>query len=549
MVRSRPNENLTSISVSIHSQYKLYIEMGDASKNPNNLAPIFFKRNDKRPRTQLEREDTAGETHQSASENSDNNETPTASLTDLSEGGLSDGLSTTGSTAGMPSLSLNGVHLSTDTVITSTQLNREKKHLAFKLDKLHDKVARYESHVTFLTKCLDNNVTPNGLRVYVEPSIGNRDDDFLHSWHEHLNEFSRTLTRSVIEYSEKTVASTKLEISEISEKLKALISEPAFTEIKNALTRNDNTRSNELTSRKNRKFYKLKYGERERERDREPERNGPPSRTQNGTVILSNRGHRGMNRPSDSDLETRPDDARANGNHRNEERRNQSEVNRRETRGDRHTRNNEDDNARVLSVINNRNQNYADATRNQVSTNRDQPLHERISLNRRNSRNNLRQERGPREDQYSNPREGNGPREDPQRHANDIPREGHSRHNGARSRATEDRPREGQGRYDRETRPREDLNRHDDERDILIQSLHQRIEGLERNRMEPQQGTSILSEDTHQKNGQGAQQHQGPRAKTLEEMQTYLAEAMATISEFAKQLSEPIVSKQIHLDK
>jgi hypothetical protein len=67
--------------------------------------------------------------------------------------------------------------------------------------------------------------------------------------------------------------------------------------------------------------------------------------------------------------------------------------------------------------------------------------------------------------------------------------------------------------------------------------------------MEPQQGTSILSEDTHQKNGQGAQQQQGPRAKTLEEMQTYLAEAMATISEFAKQLSEPIVSKQIHLDK
>ena len=258
-----------------------------------------------------------------------------------------------------------------------------------------------------------------------------------------------------------------------------------------------------------------------------------------------------MNRPSNSNLETRSDNTRDKGNHRNEERRNQSDVNRRDTRGDRQARNNEDENARVLSVINNRNRNYAEATRNQVSnTNRgDLPLHERIALNRRNSRNNLRQERGPREDQYNNPREGNGPREDPPRHANDLPREGYNRHNGARSRVTEDRPREGQGHHDREIRPRDDLNRHNDERDILIQSLHQRIEGLERNRTEPQQGTSILSEDTHRKNGQGAQQHQGPRAKTLEEMQAYLAEAMATISGFAKQLNEPTVSKQTRLDK
>ena len=134
--------------------------MGDASKNNSNGVASFFKRNDKRPRTQLE--DTTGEPHLSASEISDNSATPTASLTDLSDG-MSDGLSRNASTVEIPTLNVNGTTVSIDTVITSTQLNREKQTLAFKLDKLHDKVGRYESHVAFLKKCIDDNVTPNGL--------------------------------------------------------------------------------------------------------------------------------------------------------------------------------------------------------------------------------------------------------------------------------------------------------------------------------------------------------------------------------------------------
>jgi hypothetical protein len=539
------------VFVSIHSLSKLYIEMGDASKNTNsNNLTFFFKRNEKRPRTQLE--DTNGESHLNASENNDNNATPTASLTDLSDG-FSDGLSATESTTSIPELRVNDINVnSNDTIITSAQLNKEKEHLAFKLDKLHDKAGRYESHVAFLKKCLDSNVTPNGLRVYVEPSIGNRDDEFLQSWHEHLNEFSRTLTRSVIEYSEKTVENTKKEIAEATEKLKSLVSTPAFTEIKNALTRNDNTRNNELTSRKNRKFYRLKYGE--RERDRELERNGAPSR---GTVILSNRGQRGMNRPSNSNLET--GNTRENRSYHNEEHRNRNSMDRRETRSDRQNGNKDDDITRVLSVINNRNQNYAEETRNQVSnTNHNRgdatlPIHERISLNRRKSRNNLRQERSPREDQYNNPREGNSPREDPPRHSNDHPREGAYHQNGDRNPMMGNRPREGQSHHrdGRETHPQENINRHTNDRDTLIEALQQKIENLERNRSEPQQRTSNCSNETnqHPKNGPGAQQHQGPRAKNLEEMQAYLAEAMATISEFAKQLSGPTGSKQTHSDK
>jgi hypothetical protein len=427
-----------------------------------------------------------------------------------------------------------------DTVITSTQLSREKQTLAFKLDKMHDKVGRYESHVAFLMKCIDNNVTPDGLRVYVEPSIGNRDDEFLQSWHDDLNEFSKKLTRRVIEFSEKTVAKTRLEISETTEKLKALISEPAFTEIKKALTRNDNTRNNELTSRKNRKFYKLKYGE----RDREPERSGTQSRPQNGTVILSNRGHRGMNRPSNSNLETRNDNFR--DNHRNDDRRSNYDTNRRENRNNRQAgASNEVDNERLLSVIDNRNRNYAEATRNQVSNtnnhnhNRgDEHLHELIS--RRNSRSNFRQERS--------------------RTTEDRPREIQSRNQERDTRPRDDRNRPNEDRdvralhqkievLERETRSREERNRNNDDRDTLIQSLHQKIEVLERRRTEPEHESNIGPAGSQPKNDQGAHHHQGPRARTLEEMQAYLADAMATISEFAKQLSGPTASTPTHSDK
>ena len=82
---------------------------------------------------------------------------------------------------------------------------REQESLAFRLDKLNDKKCRYVSHESFLKKCLDNNLIPNGLKVYVEPSIGNRCDEFLEKWHNRMEEFSKVLTTDVIEFCEKEI--------------------------------------------------------------------------------------------------------------------------------------------------------------------------------------------------------------------------------------------------------------------------------------------------------------------------------------------------------
>ena len=91
-----------------------------------------------------------------------------------------------------------------------------------------------------------NNLIPNGLKVYVEPLIGNRDEEFLAQWHARLDEFSRTLTSDVVAFCEKELEKTKAEIEETSNKLKDLITPPEFTEISKAITSTETSRNNEL---------------------------------------------------------------------------------------------------------------------------------------------------------------------------------------------------------------------------------------------------------------------------------------------------------------
>ena len=92
-----------------------------------------------------------------------------------------------------PSLQINDREESFETVIEPDRMNDNKLKLAFKIERLRNKAERYESHVDFLKKCLDNDIIPNGLKCFVEPSIGNRDEGFLNQWHGILNDCSKQL--------------------------------------------------------------------------------------------------------------------------------------------------------------------------------------------------------------------------------------------------------------------------------------------------------------------------------------------------------------------
>ena len=93
------------------------------------------------------------------------------------------------------------------------------------MDKINDKRCRFESHKAYLKKCLENDVVPDGLRVWVEPSIGNRDEQFLARWHARCEEFSKILATDVIEFCGTTVEMAKTEYMEASNHLKAMVTE------------------------------------------------------------------------------------------------------------------------------------------------------------------------------------------------------------------------------------------------------------------------------------------------------------------------------------
>ena len=162
--------------------------MGDATHNKlqNNIMNAF-QNSGKRQRVQFENPEV----------------TPTPSNTSTNGN-----LSAVPSMIEIPQLQLDGNNFDTEsreTVVDASYADREKLKLAFRVDNLKDKQSRYESHVSFLRKCLDNNITPNGLRVYCEPSIGNRDEDFMEKWHNQLTECSKALINITIEWSKNTI--------------------------------------------------------------------------------------------------------------------------------------------------------------------------------------------------------------------------------------------------------------------------------------------------------------------------------------------------------
>ena len=148
---------------------------------------------------------------------------------------------------------------STDTVTNDTHDDSNIRFTARKLDRLFDKEARFQSHKEFLTRCLTGNVIPNGLRIELEPSIGNHDEDFLTKWNDKLIKFSKELTTDVIEFCDKTITETTNVIEETKTKLKDITDQEQESEISQTLLLNQDTRKTNLKRNKDKKYYNLKY--------------------------------------------------------------------------------------------------------------------------------------------------------------------------------------------------------------------------------------------------------------------------------------------------
>ena len=199
--------------------------MGDA--NNNNIFEAF-QRSGKRHREEGNREEGTNEDRrqrprQEGEQSDDITPRPSYNSlnnnllnTDTSENEVSEIESHTS----LPTIRLN----SRETVVDTQTRNDAKLKLAFKIDNLRNKKERYESHEAFLKRCLENNIIPNGLKCFVEPSIGNRDEEFLNEWHGILNECSKKLMNLTIDYSGKTKENTTTQINTLTNELKEMVS-------------------------------------------------------------------------------------------------------------------------------------------------------------------------------------------------------------------------------------------------------------------------------------------------------------------------------------
>ena len=423
-----------------------------------------------------------------------------------------------------PSLQVNGSPFeseSHDTIVSDQGFcAKEKEHLTFKLDKLSDKKLRFEQHECFLNKCLNNNITPNGLRVHVEPSIGNRDDAFLNQWHARLDEFSRTLTSDVVGFCEKEIAKTKEEIEITTKKLKDLTSTEEFKDITGVIANNQTFREKDLQQKKNRKFYGLKYRNNNIERRYNPEdrwdNTGQRRYTpqwENDKRNEYNQGHqrfgpqgdrdRNNNRSSDRSQDhasRNSQDGWGKTNYRqDDEQRNQgNQNNRRDSTVPGVSYANTVSNENPRGFIQNgrfvKRPSYRDVNQNIAgpsSNNQHVPLSERISIHRRNSKRNM------------NPNEIN--------------------------------------------------HQPNKTKDQQIEDLRRRLNQLESddNTTEKVITRQVLEQDNPPKNTQAAQRKEmGKNNPTdITEMKSFLGGVMETIKEFDKRLTNQLNTSPIHSER
>ena len=158
---------------------------------------------------------------------------------------------------------------STETVISAYETplhhptSSDARYLVSKLDRLHDKKERYQSHLGFLQKCLEENIIPKGLRLELEPSIGNHDEEFLKNWYAKLEEYSKSFMKDVIAFCDKTNTQTNNDINDVNQQLESAVQKEQYDHVQETIIQNNNLRNQDLKRRKMKKYHALKYAKKE----------------------------------------------------------------------------------------------------------------------------------------------------------------------------------------------------------------------------------------------------------------------------------------------
>ena len=73
---------------------------------------------------------------------------------------------------------------------------------------LHQRRVKHKSHYEFAVLCLNNNITPSGLRIHTQPQVPQSEfkQELLEQWNEILAGTSRTLLKILKNHHRKMVS-------------------------------------------------------------------------------------------------------------------------------------------------------------------------------------------------------------------------------------------------------------------------------------------------------------------------------------------------------
>ena len=90
-----------------------------------------------------------------------------------------------------------------------------------------------------MSRCLAEKLAPKGLRLELEPTIRNYDQDFVDTWYTKLKSFSLTLMKDIASYCDKTIVQTKQNIRETETDLKSVTAKQEYFQIEETIKTNE----------------------------------------------------------------------------------------------------------------------------------------------------------------------------------------------------------------------------------------------------------------------------------------------------------------------
>ena len=136
---------------------------------------------------------------------------------------------------------------------------KNKEQIALKLNRLKDKAVKYKSHKDFLSRCIAEELVPKSLKLELEPTIGNYDQEFVDTWYSKLKTFSLTLMKDIVSCCDKTIVKTEDNIKDTETYLKHIIEREEYQSIEKTIKTNEANTKQLLQQRKLKKFNYLKY--------------------------------------------------------------------------------------------------------------------------------------------------------------------------------------------------------------------------------------------------------------------------------------------------